>query len=103
VPSFYGNRTPKIVFIGTGTAMSYGLDGRGTWVQFSAEERYFSLLRSMDTDPGARSASYPVGTHDYIPGVKRQGREAHHSPPSNAEVENSGDIPFSIHFPYFEK
>jgi hypothetical protein len=26
-------------------------------------------------------------------GVKRQGREANHSPPSSAEVKNDGDIP----------
>jgi hypothetical protein len=31
------------------------------------------------------------GTHSL--GLKRQGREADHSPPSSAEVKNGGDVP----------
>jgi hypothetical protein len=34
-------------------------------------------------------ASYPMGTRDSFPGVKRPGREADHSPPSSAEVKNA--------------
>jgi hypothetical protein len=30
---------------------------------------------------------------DRLPGVKRPGREADHSPPSSAEVRNGGAIP----------
>jgi hypothetical protein len=36
------------------------------------------------------TASYPL-----VPGVKRQGREANHSPPSSAEVKNGGAL--SLH------
>jgi hypothetical protein len=34
-------------------------------------------------------ASYPMGSRDSFPGVKRPGREADHSPPSSAEVTNA--------------
>jgi hypothetical protein len=35
----------------------------------------------------------------WVPGVKWQGREADHSPPSNAEVKNGGAIPPLPHMP----
>jgi hypothetical protein len=38
---------------------------------------------------GAHPASYPVGTRDSLPGDKRSGREANHSPPSSAGVRNA--------------
>jgi hypothetical protein len=41
------------------------------------------------TGSGAHPASYPVGSRDPSPGVKRPGREADHSPPSSAEVKNA--------------
>jgi hypothetical protein len=41
---------------------------------------------------GAHTASYPVGTGGWLPGVKRPGREADHSPPSSAEIKNGGAI-----------
>jgi hypothetical protein len=34
-------------------------------------------------------ASYPMGTRDSFPGVKRPGRETDNSPPSSAEVKNA--------------
>jgi hypothetical protein len=34
-----------------------------------------------------------MGTGDSFRGVKRQGREADHSPPSSAEVKNGGALP----------
>jgi hypothetical protein len=48
----------------------------------------FSLRHRLQTDSGAHSASYPVGTTCSFPGVKWPGLEADHSPPSNAEVKN---------------
>jgi hypothetical protein len=33
----------------------------------------------------------------WVPGVKRQGREADHFPPSSAEVKNTGAIPSLPH------
>jgi hypothetical protein len=51
-------------------------------------------LHSVQTDSGAHAASIPVGYMELFPrGVKRQGREADHSPPSSAEVKNGGAIP----------
>jgi hypothetical protein len=46
------------------------------------EARSFTFLRNVQTISGARLASYSVCT-----GVKRPGREAGHSSPSNAEVK----------------
>jgi len=37
----------------------------------------------------SKSASYPMGTRVPSLGIKRPGREADHSPPYNAEVENA--------------
>jgi hypothetical protein len=52
-------------------------------VRFPVEVRTFSLLRSGQTDSGAQSASYPVGTE------RRLGREADNSTPFSAEVNGS--------------
>jgi hypothetical protein len=52
---------------------------------------------SFHTTSGANSASYPVYTRALSPGVKRQVREADHSPPSRAEVKNGGAIPLLLH------
>jgi hypothetical protein len=67
-------------------ATAYGLDDRGVEVQVAVGSE-FSLLHIVQTGleatqppiqwvPGARS-----------PGVKRQGREADHSPPASAEIK----------------
>jgi hypothetical protein len=52
---------------------------------------YFSLLGVnvyvVQTDSGAHPASYPTGTGALSLGLKRQGREADHSPPTSAEVK----------------
>jgi hypothetical protein len=62
-------------------------------VLFSAVQD-FSLLHSVETKYGAHPASYPMGTGgSFHGGVKRQGREDDHSPPSGAEVKNGGAIP----------
>jgi hypothetical protein len=42
-----------------------------------------SLLHIIEIGSGFHSISYPMGT-----GVKRQGREADHSPPTNVGQEN---------------
>jgi len=44
----------------------------------------YSLCHSVWTDSEVHPASYPMGT-----GVKRPGREAHHSPKSSVEVTSS--------------
>jgi hypothetical protein len=48
----------------------------------------FSIHQRVQTGSGAHPASYPVGTGVSSLGVKRQGREVDHSPPSGAEVKN---------------
>jgi hypothetical protein len=60
-----------------GIAIGYGLDAEGS----EFESRYsqeISLLHARKTGSGA----HPISVS---PGVKRQGRDAGHSPPSNAE------------------
>jgi hypothetical protein len=60
----------------------------------------FYLLHSLQTCSGAHPASSSVGTVILSPGVKRPGREPHHSPPSIAEVKNGGAIhplPLCLH------
>jgi hypothetical protein len=55
------------------------------------ESRYdqeFSLLHVVQTGSGAHPASYPTDTPGALSsGVKRQRREAGHSPPASAEVK----------------
>jgi hypothetical protein len=50
----------------------------------------FSLLHSVQASSGTHPASYPMGT--VSPGIKRQGREADHSP-SSARFKNGGATP----------
>jgi hypothetical protein len=47
----------------------------------------FSLLHVVQTGPGAHPTSYQKVPGALSPGVKRSGREAHHSPPTSAEVK----------------
>jgi hypothetical protein len=77
---------------GAGIAQSVSLRaGRPAFGSRQGEE--FSLLLSTQTGSGAHPASYPMGTGGAVPGVKRPGREADHSPPSSAEVKNGETIP----------
>jgi hypothetical protein len=46
-------------------------------------EQKFSLLHIVQTGSGVHPTFYKMGTA----GVKRQGREADHSPPTSAEVK----------------
>jgi hypothetical protein len=73
---------------GVGIATGYGLEDPGF-----RQDKTFSLLHSVQTGTQAHPASYPIGTGAISPGVKRPGREADHSPPSSAEVNNGGAIP----------
>jgi hypothetical protein len=50
----------------------------------------FSLFhRYVQTGSGAHQVSYPIGIGTLTPGVKREGREADHLPPSSATVKNA--------------
>jgi hypothetical protein len=61
-------------------------------IPFLAEEKKFSPLHNFQTDSGP-NLTYTVDTDGHFPGVKRQGREVNHSPPSSAEFKNGGHIP----------
>jgi hypothetical protein len=67
----------------------YGLDDLAIGVRFPAGAKDFSSSLFVQTSSGAHPASYPMGTGGPFPGVKAwPGRDAYHSPPSSAEVEN---------------
>jgi hypothetical protein len=71
---------------------SDGLDGLGS---FPVIVR-FSLLHKVQTDSGAHPTSYLIGMGGggvLSLGVKRQGSEAGHSPPSSAVVEKVVALP----------
>jgi hypothetical protein len=71
---FYICSRDSVVSIATG----YGLEDRGVGVRVQVQSRIFSSQRHPDRLLG------PPGLLSY--GVKCQGREADHSPPSHAEV-----------------
>jgi hypothetical protein len=65
----------------------YGLYDRGVRVRVPVRSRIFHL-HVVQTGRGVNPASYPIGTGGlFPPGVKRQGREAGHTPPISAEVK----------------
>jgi hypothetical protein len=67
----------------------YGLGDRAIGVRFPAETKDFSCSLCVQTGSGAHPASCPMRTGGPFPGGKaRPGRDADHSPPSSAEVEN---------------
>jgi hypothetical protein len=54
-------------------------------VRYSTEAEDFSSNLCVQTGPGARPASYTMGTGGSFPGGKAgPGRDADHSPPSSA-------------------
>jgi hypothetical protein len=69
-----------------GVATGYWLDDRGVEVRVLAGSRIFSSLRRPHRLWGPPT-SYPMSTEGSSPGVKRPGREADHSPPTNAEIK----------------
>jgi hypothetical protein len=52
-----------------------------------------AVLHSVQTGPGARPASFPVGTGGSFPGVQRPKPEAHLSTPCSAKVKKAGAVP----------
>jgi hypothetical protein len=75
--SIFNNSRNSVV----GIATSYGLE-----VSVSQE---FSLLHVVQTGSGVHPTSSPMGIGSSLPGVKRSGREADHSPPASAEVKKT--------------
>jgi hypothetical protein len=70
-------------------ALGYGLEDRSSRVRFPAGAGNLSLHHRSQTGSGAHLDCYPIGNRGSLPGVKRPGREADHSPPSGAEVKNT--------------
>jgi hypothetical protein len=67
----------------------YGLDDRVIGVRSPAGAKDLSSSLRVQTGSGTHPASCTMGTGDPLPGGKaRPGRDADHSPPSSAEVEN---------------
>jgi hypothetical protein len=67
-----------------GIALGYGLDDRGSRVRFPAGDGNFSLHYRVQNGSGAQWVPGALSL-----GVKWQGREADHSPPSSAEVKTA--------------
>jgi hypothetical protein len=67
----------------------YGLDDRAMGVRSPAGAEDFSSSLCVQTGSGAHPACCTRGTGGPCPrGKARPGRDADHSPPSSAEVEN---------------
>jgi hypothetical protein len=67
----------------------YGLDDRAIEVRYPAGAKDFSSSLCVQTGSGAHPVSCTMCTGGPFPGGKaRPRRDAHHSPPSSAEVEN---------------
>jgi hypothetical protein len=70
-----------------GIATGYGLGNRGVGVRVPVGSRIFSTSSRLalgSTQPPIQWVPGPLS-----PGVKRQGREADHSPPASAEVKKT--------------
>jgi hypothetical protein len=74
---------PNVVGIATG----YELDDRGVGVQIPVGSRIFSTSFRPALGPTQPRIEWVSGV--LSPGVKRPGREAHHSPPTSAEVKKT--------------
>jgi hypothetical protein len=72
-----------------GIVTGYWLDGRGS-VPVRDKILPFSITSKSALGLTQPAIQWVSGT--LYPGVKRQGREAHHSSPTSAEVENVGAI-----------
>jgi hypothetical protein len=81
---------PHMFFIATG----YELESRGSNLD---RARFFSSPQRPDRLCGPLGLPSSGYRGALSPGVKRPGREADHSPPSNAEVKNGGAIPSLAH------
>jgi hypothetical protein len=70
-----------------GIATGYGLDDQDGGSSSPGRAKKILLLHIVQTGSGVHPVSYKMGTGSSFPGVKRQGREADHSPPTSAEVK----------------
>jgi hypothetical protein len=80
-----------------GIANGYGLDNRGVGVRVLVESRILTFLCHRNRFWGPLNFIFIVYKGALSLGVKRQGREADHSPLTGAEAENVGAIPPFLH------
>jgi hypothetical protein len=76
-----------------GIATAYGLDDQGVRVRVPVVSEY-SLLHIIQTSSGAHPVSYSMGTGGFFPRGKAAGHEAHHSPPTSAEIKKMWNYTF---------
>jgi hypothetical protein len=69
---------------------------KATGLPFPAGAGIFSLRYHVQTGSGADPSSYPLGSGACSLGIKRQGLEADHPPPSGLEVKHQF-IPARLH------
>jgi hypothetical protein len=82
--SYYRSRCSSVSIVS-----GYGLDDRAIGVRSAAGAKDFSSILCVWTSSGVHPGSCPMDTGVPFPGGKaRPGRDADHSPPSSAEVEN---------------
>jgi hypothetical protein len=77
-----------------GRAMGYGLADRGFRVRFPAGFGFFFFTTVSRTALGATQPPIQWVPGALFLGVKRPGREADHSPPSSAEVNECAELYF---------
>jgi hypothetical protein len=81
-----------------GIATGYGLADREVGVRVPVGKRIFAFPYRPDRLSGAPSFLSNGHWGLFLPGVKRQGREADHSPPTSAEVKKTWI--YASSFPY---
>jgi hypothetical protein len=77
------------IALSVGVPIKLEIAGSLNVVRVPAEAGNFPLHHRVQTGSGAHPVSYPMGTVGSFPGVKRAGREADHSPPYSADVNNA--------------
>jgi hypothetical protein len=60
----------------------------------------FSLHHRVQNGSETHPASYPMCTRSSFPEVKRLGREADHSPPSSAAVNNAWNYTYTLQYAF---
>jgi hypothetical protein len=81
-----------------GIATGYGLDDRGVGVRVPESVKNFLFSTSSRLALGSTQPPIQWLPGALSPGLKRQGREVDHSPPTSAEVKKNVDL--YIHSPY---
>jgi hypothetical protein len=81
-PSCWGSRDSSV-----GIAIGYGLANRGVGVPSPGRVKIFLFTTFFRPDLGPTQPPIEWVPEAFSPGVKRQGREAAHSPPTSAEIK----------------